>query len=37
MPRTRYSRSAETGLDEDGLLISRVLHHARDIDAEHFS
>jgi plasmid stabilization system protein ParE len=23
--------------DEDGLLIIRVLHHARDIDAEHFS
>jgi plasmid stabilization system protein ParE len=23
--------------DEDGLLIVRVLHHARDIDAEYFS
>jgi plasmid stabilization system protein ParE len=24
-------------LDEDGLLVVRVLHHARDIDAEYFS
>ena len=24
-------------LDEDGLLVVRVLHHARDIDADYFS
>jgi hypothetical protein len=23
--------------DDDGLLVVRVLHHARDIDAEYFS